>query len=482
MFMKRIICIALFLALLLSMVPAMADEVSEVMQVVKCSDYVSLRETPDTKAKRLAKVHLGEYVIYCTEAENGFVHCTWDGKSGYILAKYLKTTPLWVAEDEILPNQMVYKCTEYVSLRKMPDTKSERLIKVPLGAVVTGCTRYNEEFIHCSYKGKNGFIQAKYLKKADYSKVVTNPTPTPKPSGTPKVYPALPYYMEVINCQQNVTLRASASTDAKALAYVPLGAVVEGCVQVSDRFVQCTYNGQAGYILINYLGAYEPPHNNSFDDLILPSYDMFKTRGSDILEFKATNGYSVVVRRGYGDNSESIMAVCYDPSLNPVWTARDTAEDPTELTMTNALVAGTNTDAILVLFVSGKGFTAYRIGNDGAVLWQLNDEQALMVGAGISYAVQSDGVFYVIGYYSDMLTAISPEGKILWQSSYNDTNVYWPYYIELAADVIYVYCSGGMDTTDNTQVWRVRFSYDGLYLGKDLITEPEWVKQGSQTY
>ena len=87
--MKRIICITLFLALLLSMVPAMADEVSEVMQVVKCSDYVSLRETPDTKAKRLAKVHLGEYVIYCTEAENGFVHCIYKGYEGYILEQYV---------------------------------------------------------------------------------------------------------------------------------------------------------------------------------------------------------------------------------------------------------------------------------------------------------------------------------------------------------------------------------------------------------
>ena len=57
------------------------------------------------------------------------------------------------------------------------------------------------------------------------------------------------------------------------LVYIPLGAVVEDCVQVNDRFVKCIYKGQTGYILIDYLGAYEPPQNNSFDDLTLPAYD-----------------------------------------------------------------------------------------------------------------------------------------------------------------------------------------------------------------
>ncbi len=470
--MKRILCAILFLALLMNIAPAMADEVSEVMQVVKCSDYVSLREKPDTKSNRITKVHLGEYVIFCTEAENGFVHCTWDGKSGYILAKYLKKTAYWVAEDEILPNQMVYNCSEYVSLRKMPDTQSERLIKVPKGAAVTGCTRYNEEFIHCSYKGKTGFILSKYLKKADYSKVVTGPTPTPKPTGTPKVYPTLPYAMEVVKCQQSVSLRASASTSAKVLANVPLGAVVEGCVQVSDRFAQVRYNGQVGYILIEYLAAYEAPEDNTLDGLVLPAYEVFKNRGSEILEFKATNSYTVVVRRGYSENTEQIMAVCYDPFLSPVWATRDEFHDPTELSMTDALVTFTDTDAELVLFVCGKGFTAYNIGPDGSVQWLLNDEQAQAVGAGLSSCVGSDGVFYAIGYYSTELSAITPKGEFLWKCSCDRENIYWPYYLEAASEGIYVYWAGGVESADNTQVWRVLFSYDGRCLKTDMVKDP----------
>ena len=57
-------------------------------------------------------------------------------------------------------------------------------------------------------------------------------------------------------------------------------------MQVNDRFVKCIYKGQTGYILLDYLGAYEPPQNNSFDDLTLPAYDVFINRGNEILEFK----------------------------------------------------------------------------------------------------------------------------------------------------------------------------------------------------
>ncbi len=472
--MKRILCFALLLVLVLGTVPSLADEVSEVMQVVKCNDYVSLREKPDTKADRLAKVHLGEFVIYCTEAENGFVRCTWDGKTGYILAKYLKTTTYWVAEDEILPNQMVYNCSEYVSLRKMPDTQSERLIKVPLGAAVTGCIRYNDEFIHCTYKGKSGYILAKYLKKADYSKVITGPTPTPKPTATPKVYPALPYYMEVINVQQNVSLRASASTSAKVLLYVPLGGVVEDCLQVSDRFAKCVYNGVTGYILLQYLGAYEPPVTSAFEDLNLPSYEIFKTRGSEVLEFKAANSYTVAVRRNFNENDEEIMAVCYDPFMNPVWQVRDKSDIVTELSFTNALITSTQTNAELVLFVCGKGFTAYNVGPWQGIQWEYNDEHAKSIGAGLCYAVDANGVFYVIGYYSSELTAISPEGKFLWACNYEDSNIYWPYHIDVAAEGLCVYYASGTESTDNTKVWRVLFSYDGQYISTDIVSEPKW--------
>ena len=470
--MKKLLCATLCLLMALSVLPALADSVSEVMQVVNCNEYVSLRKTPDTSADRLAKVHLGEFVTNCAEASNGFVYCTWDGKTGYILAKYLKTTPWSTSNEKIIPNQMVCNCSEYVSLRQYPDTNSTRLQKVPLNAIVTGCIRYNDQFVWCTYKKDSGYILAKYLKKANYN-VKTTPTPTPKPkvTPTPKVYPALPYYMQVVNCNEYVSLRKTASTSAQVLKKVPLGSVVEGCVQVSDSFVSCTFDGASGYIAKQYLAAYEPPQDSSFSDLNNPAYEIFKTRGSEVIEYTTANGYTVAVRRGYTQEHEEIMAVCYDVNKKPVWSKKDESAYTTELTLTHAFVTQLNGQDLLVMYVSGKGFTAYTIGAWGDQIWKQDDAAVEKLGGSLSVAVQSDGTFYVTGYYSATLMAFAPSGKLLWECEYVDENVYWPYHIDLAPEGIYVYYASG---ENGDLVWRGLFSYFGQYVSTDKVPEPDW--------
>ncbi|MDY3918657.1 MAG: hypothetical protein SOZ59_06600 [Candidatus Limivivens sp.] len=57
----------------------------------------------------------------------------------------------------------VVNCEEWVSLRKLPDMNSERLEYVPLGATVTNCYRFSDEFIVGEYNGQVGFILSDYL-------------------------------------------------------------------------------------------------------------------------------------------------------------------------------------------------------------------------------------------------------------------------------------------------------------------------------
>ncbi len=65
------------------------------MRVVKCKEFVSLREEASTKAKRLLKVPLGAEVLAWMdggnegEAEN-FLYCEYAGLAGYILEEYLE--------------------------------------------------------------------------------------------------------------------------------------------------------------------------------------------------------------------------------------------------------------------------------------------------------------------------------------------------------------------------------------------------------
>ena len=463
--MKRFLCVFLCCLMLLSLLPALAQNVTEVMQVVKCSDYVSLRKEPSTSSERLIKVHLGELVYDCEPATGDFVKCSWEGKTGYILAKYLKTTD-YTMNDNIMPNQMVYNCDEYVSLRKSPDSSSERLVKVPKGAIVTGCVSYLGNWVLCEYKGHKGYVLSKYLKKADYT-VKPTPTPVPTPTPTPKVYPALPYYMQVVNCNEYVSLRKTASSSSTVLAKVPLGEVVEGCVQVNDKYVSCEYNGQYGYILIQYLAAYEPPKNNTFDDLSFPAYDVFNTRGEKVLE-ERFNGYTVVVRRGYAGEGEEIMAVCYDPTMKAIWTVADGTDYMTELTLTDALVAGSHDMPLLVMFRSDKGLTAYGIGPWTDELWFNSD--AKQISGSISYAVGYDGSIYVIGAYNYSLMCVDKEGQTLWTTDHFDQDVYWPYYVELGEEAIYVYYDSPAPLQN--KVYRDTYSYEGVYLNTMLVDPP----------
>lgn len=75
------------------------------MRVVRCREYVSLREVPDKTAARLAKVPLDAIVLYCSnnvrkydradyrkQAEL-FIRCEYEGQVGYILKKYLIPAP-----------------------------------------------------------------------------------------------------------------------------------------------------------------------------------------------------------------------------------------------------------------------------------------------------------------------------------------------------------------------------------------------------
>ena len=62
------------------------------MRVVRCSNYVSLREQRSKTSARLAKVPLGALVLAFPEEgeENGFVLCLYGNEYGYILKEYLE--------------------------------------------------------------------------------------------------------------------------------------------------------------------------------------------------------------------------------------------------------------------------------------------------------------------------------------------------------------------------------------------------------
>lgn len=67
------------------------------------------------------------------------------------------------------PYMQVVNCDEWVSLRFSPDNQSERLAKVPLGAVVEDVYSFDcNSFFYCSYNGHSGYILRDYLQPYKY--------------------------------------------------------------------------------------------------------------------------------------------------------------------------------------------------------------------------------------------------------------------------------------------------------------------------
>ena len=137
------------------------------MEIVNCSSYASLRKKADTKSDLIAKIPLGSIVTNAFIVDDKFSWCYFGEDSGYILNSNLE----WVSggmeglipEEDWLGDCVIINCSSYASLRKEPNTSSERLEKVPLGETVTDCYFVDETFACCTYNGQTGYILIKNL-------------------------------------------------------------------------------------------------------------------------------------------------------------------------------------------------------------------------------------------------------------------------------------------------------------------------------
>ena len=127
------------------------------MQIVNCKSYASLRSYPDTKAQMVARVPLGSIVTNVFYEDERFSYCLYGDLEGFILNDNLE----WVsggANADYLGDCVIVNCASYASLRELPDTGSNRLARVPLGATVTDCYIVDERFACCTYDGLTGYI------------------------------------------------------------------------------------------------------------------------------------------------------------------------------------------------------------------------------------------------------------------------------------------------------------------------------------
>ena len=153
------------------------------------------------------------------------------------------------AKGAYLGTMTVVNCKNWVTLRESASTSADTVTRIPRGENVDAYA-YNGRFAECYYNGKHGYVLLSYLADGyarDYQRYEFGDSTEQNAD-----YDNFLGFMQVVNCKNWVTLRASASTKADTVARIPLGACVEA-YRYDGKFAECYYNGMHGFVLMNYL-------------------------------------------------------------------------------------------------------------------------------------------------------------------------------------------------------------------------------------
>ena len=293
------------------------------------------------------------------------------------------------AETVSMGDMTVVNCDQWISMREEPDTSSDRLTKIPLGAVVTDCYQVSSEFILGTYNGFTGYILAEYL-----TEVAETPAETevemPETTGQD---------MTVYGTDAN--LYAEANLNANVLTGLPTGATLTNCHIYNAEFVYCEYLGMIGYVSVEELAS---------ADTTAAAQRIDET-------------HTLYAERTYGSYDETMTVRVDDADGNTVWQTTLYEPNATELDATCAFVNNKGGDALVMLYNASVGLSAADA-LTGAILWTISSD-TVDLGASICYAVDGYGTMYIGGYYGPDPVAISREGEILWQAESGRDDVSW---------------------------------------------------------
>ncbi|MGI6011278.1 MAG: SH3 domain-containing protein [Ruminococcus sp.] len=213
----------------------------ETYYVVNCQESITLRNSPSTAGGEICQIPFGSAVSYVASAKNGFYEIIYNGKTGYALAAYLDVEPQAEppvqapSNTDTYPTYYVVNCRESITLRKSPGTGSSEICQIPLGAAVSFVENAGNGFYEIIYNGKTGYALASYLSLEQSSDSAA--------------------YLQVVNCQESITLRKAPSTSADSFCQIPLGATVKYLESSENGFCMVSYNGYTGYVLVSYLSV-----------------------------------------------------------------------------------------------------------------------------------------------------------------------------------------------------------------------------------
>ncbi len=187
---------------------------------------LNVRAKPDKTSAKLGVLKKGT-TVETTGLKNGWYTIKYNGKTGYISAKYTTTTKPATAAKKV-----VYT-TANLNVRDKASTSGKKLGVLKKGTAVEVIELKNGWYT-IKYNGKTGYISAKYTTE------VKPGTEKPTTPATKTVYTT-----------SDLNVRAEPNKNAKKLGVLKKGAEVK-TITLKNGWYSIAYNGKTGYISAKY--------------------------------------------------------------------------------------------------------------------------------------------------------------------------------------------------------------------------------------
>lgn len=207
-------------------------------KVIKTSDFLNVRELPNTNSKTLGTVKLGSTVsITGKDKKTGWYRINFNGNVGYVSNYYIEILNSSSSNNSTTTTTTYKKTTENLNMRTGAGTNYSIIVQIPKGTSVKVLSTSNG-WDKIEYNEKTGYCSNSYL-------VATSEIPTVK-----KVTTA------------NVNFRSGAGTSYSIIKSLSANTVVESIETIGD-WEKVKVNNQIGYINKSYLKLYTGESSSS---------------------------------------------------------------------------------------------------------------------------------------------------------------------------------------------------------------------------
>lgn len=198
---------------------------------------LNFRSGPGTGYSVLGTLVYGTKVELLSQVNDTWVKIRYNGKVGYVSAKYLTTTPPVAKPDPVVEYR--YTTGQAVNFRSGPSTSYPSLTKLPYGSQVELIAQVDDIWYKVRYQGTLGYVSGKYLT------AVKPQIPVEEP---------IQVQVRYANGDQ-VIIYSGVNTSYSFLGKIPFDAKVDLLRQVNDLWSEVSYGGVKGFVESKYLST-----------------------------------------------------------------------------------------------------------------------------------------------------------------------------------------------------------------------------------